>query len=86
VSRRTSTPGGKKHISGRTSFAEEIEYIRAEPRTRWPPCDVGPLVLFSTETGDHGCSSADSLADAWRVMAIEDIHFGERTPLRHPAG
>ncbi len=71
----------KKHISGKDFLlAEEIEYIRsraAEHDGRL--VTVGPLVLFSTETGDAWLlDPADSLAArVARDGDSEDIHFEE---------
>ena len=71
----------KKHISGKDFLlAEEIEYIRsraAEHDGRL--VTVGPLVLFSTETGDAWLlDPADSLAArVARDGDPEDIHFEE---------
>ena len=72
---------GKKHITGKDFLlAEEIEYIRsraAEHDGRL--VTVGPLVLFSTETGDAWLlDPADSLAACVaRDGDPEDIHFEE---------
>jgi len=77
IKRRT----GRKHISGKNFLlAEEIEYIRsraAEHDGRL--VTVGPLVLFSTETGDAWVlDPADSLAArVARDGDPEDIHFEE---------
>ena len=71
----------KKHISGKDFLlAEEIEYIRsraAELDGRL--VTVGPLVLFSTETGDAWLlDPADSLAArVARDGDPEEIHFEE---------
>ncbi len=71
----------KKHISGKDFLlAEEIEYIRsraAEHDGRL--VTVGPLVLFSTETGDAWLlDPAKSLAArVARDGDPEDIHFEE---------
>jgi hypothetical protein len=82
VSRRTiKRRAEKKHISGKDFLlAEEIEYIRsraAEHDGRL--VTVGPLVLFSTETGDAWLlDPADSLAArVARDGDPEDIHFEE---------
>jgi hypothetical protein len=82
VGRRTIKRGaGKKHISGKDFLlAEEIEYIRsraAEHDGRL--VTVGPLVLFSTETGDAWLlDPADSLAArVARDGDPEDIQFEE---------
>ena len=72
---------GKKHISGKDFLlAEEIEYIRsraAEHDGRL--VTIGPLVQFSTETGDAWLlDPADSLAArVARDGDPEDIHFEE---------
>ena len=82
MSRRTiKRRAEKKHISGKDFLlAEEIEYIRsraAEHDGRL--VTVGPLVLFSTETGDAWLlDPADSLAArVARDGDPEDIHFEE---------
>ena len=82
MSRRTVRRGaGKKHINRKDFLlAEEIEYIRsraAEHDGRL--VTVGPLVLFSTETGDAWLlDPADSLAArVARDGDPEDIHFEE---------
>lgn len=82
MGRRTIKRGaGKKHIPGKDFLlAEEIEYIRsraAEHDGRL--VTVGPLVLFSTETGDAWLlDPADSLAArVARDGGPEDIHFEE---------
>jgi hypothetical protein len=82
VGRRTiKRRAEKKHISGKDFLlAEEIEYIRsraAEHDGRL--VTVGPLVLFSTETGDAWLlDPADSLAArVARDGDPEDIHFEE---------
>ncbi|HEV2245823.1 MAG TPA: hypothetical protein VGW37_04140 [Terriglobia bacterium] len=72
---------GKKRIDGKDfRLAEEIEYIR----TRAAECDsrlvtVGPLVLFSAETGDAWLlDPADHLAArVARDGDPERIHFEE---------
>jgi hypothetical protein len=50
---------GKRQIAGRDfQGANEVRYIRrraAEDDGRW--VTEGPLALFSTETGDSGCSN-----------------------------
>ena len=72
---------GKKHISGKDFLlADEINYIRsraAEHDGRL--VTVGPLVLFSTETGDAWLlDPADSLAArVARDGDPEEIHFEE---------
>ncbi len=82
MGRRTIKRGaGKKHISGKDFLlAEEIEYIR----TRATEYDgrlvtVGPLVLFSTETGDAWLlDPADHLAACVaRDGDPEEVHFEE---------
>ena len=82
MSRRTiKRRAEKKHISGKDFLlAEEIEYIRsraAEHDGRL--VTVGPLVLFSTETGDAWVlDPADSLAArVARDGDPEDVHFEE---------
>jgi hypothetical protein len=82
VDRRIIKRGaGKKHINGKDFLlAEEIEYIRsraAEHNGRL--VTVGPLVLFSTETGDAWLlDPADHLAArVARGGDPEDIHFEE---------
>jgi hypothetical protein len=82
VGRRTIKRGaGEKHINGKDFLlAEEIEYIRsraAEHDGRL--VTVGPLVLFSTETGDAWLlDPVDSLAARLaRDGDPEDIHFEE---------
>jgi hypothetical protein len=82
VGRRTIKRGaGKKRINGKDFLlAEEIEYIRsraAEHDGRL--VTVGPLVLFSTETGDAWLlDPADSLAArVARDGDPEDIHLEE---------
>ena len=72
---------GKKHISGKDFLlAEEIEYIRSRAAEH-DGClvTIGPLVLFSTETGDAWLlDPADSLAArVARDGDPEDIHFEE---------
>ena len=82
MGRRTiKRSSGKKRISGKDFLlAEEIEYIRsraAEHDARL--VTVGPLVLFSTETGDAWLlDPADSLAArVARDGDPEDVHFEE---------
>jgi hypothetical protein len=82
VGRRTIKRGaGKKRLNGKDFLlAEEIEYIRsraAEHDGRL--VTVGPMVLFSTETGDAWLvDPADSLAArVARDGDPEDIHFEE---------
>jgi hypothetical protein len=82
VGRRTiKRRAGKKHISGKDFLlAEEIEYIRSRAAERdGRLVTVGPLVLFSTETGDAWLlDPADSLAArVARDGDPEDIHFEE---------
>jgi hypothetical protein len=66
VGRRTiKRRAGRKHISGKDFLlAEEIEYIRSRAAEHdGRRVSVGPLVLFSTETGDAWLlDPADSLA------------------------
>jgi hypothetical protein len=82
VGRRTIKRGaGKKHISGKDFLlAEEIDYIRsraAEHDSRL--VTVGPLVLFSTDTGDAWLlDPADHLAArVARDGDPEDLYFEE---------
>jgi len=82
VSRRTiKRSAGKRRIHGKDFLlAEEIEYIRsraAEHDGRL--VTVGPLVLFSTETGDAWLlDPADSLAArVARDGDPEDVRFEE---------
>ena len=82
MSRRTiKRSAGKRRIHGKDLLlAEEIEYIRsraAEHDGRL--VTVGPLVLFSTETGDAWLlDPADSLAArVARDGDPEDVHFEE---------
>ena len=82
MSRRTiKRSAGKRRIHGKDFLlAEEIEYIRsraAEHDGRL--VTVGPLVLFSTETGDAWLlDPADSLAArVARDGDPEDVHFEE---------
>lgn len=82
MGRRTIKRGtGGKRIDGKDFLlAEEIEYIRsraAEHDSRL--VTVGPLVLFSTETGDAWLlDPADRLAArVARDGDPEDIHFEE---------
>ena len=82
MGRRTIKRGaGKRRINGKDFLlAEEIEYIQsraAEHDGRL--VTVGPLVLFSTETGDAWLlDPADSLAArVARDGDPEDIHFEE---------
>ena len=82
MDRRTIKRGaGKRRIHGKDFLlAEEIEYIRrraAEHDGRL--VTVGPLVLFSTETGDAWLlDPVDSLAArVARNGDPEDIHFEE---------
>ena len=82
MSRRTiRRSAGKRRIHGKDFLlAEEIEYIRsraAEHDGRL--VTVGPLVLFSTETGDAWLlDPADSLAArVARDGDPEDVHFEE---------
>ena len=82
MGRKTIKRGaGKKHISGKDFLlAEEINYIRsraAEHDGRL--VTVGPLVLFSTETGDAWLlDPAYSLAArVARDGDPEDVHFEE---------
>jgi hypothetical protein len=81
VGRRTiKRRAGKKHISGKDFLlAEEIEYIRSRAAERdGRLVTVGPLVLFSTETGDAWLlDPADSAARVARDGDPEDIHFEE---------
>ena len=82
MGRRTTKRGAeKKHINGKDFLlAEEVEYIR----TRAAEYDgrlvtVGPLVLFSTETGDAWLlDPADHLAArVARDGDPEHVHFEE---------
>lgn len=82
MGRRTIQRGaGKKRINGKDFLlAEEIEYIRsraAEHDGRL--VTVGPLVLFSAETGDAWLlDPADHLAArVARDGDPEDVHFEE---------
>jgi hypothetical protein len=82
VGRRTIKRGaGQKRINGKDFLlADEIEYIRsraAEHDGRL--VTVGPLALFSTETGDAWLlDPADSLAArVARDGDPEDVHFEE---------
>lgn len=82
MGRRTIKRGaGKKHISGKDFLlAEEIDYIRsraAEHDSRL--VTVGPLVLFSTDTGDAWLlDPADHLAArVARDGDPEDLYFEE---------
>jgi hypothetical protein len=82
VGRRNIRRGaGKKHINGKDFLlAEEIDYIRsraAEHDGRL--VTVGPLVLFSTETGDAWLlDPADSLAARLaRDGDPEEVYFEE---------
>ncbi len=82
MSRRTiKRSAGKRRIHGKDFLlAEEIEYIRsraAEHDGRL--VTVGPLVLFSTETGDAWLlDPSDSLAArVARDGDPEDVHFEE---------
>ena len=82
MGRRTIKRGaGEKHIGGKDFFlADEIEYIRsraAEYDGRL--VNVGPLVLFSTETGDAWLvDPADQLAARLaRDGDPEPIHIEE---------
>ena len=72
---------GKKHIHGKDFLlAEEIEYIRSRASEHdGRLVTVGPLLLFSTETGDAWLlDPADSLAArVARDGDPEDIHFEE---------
>jgi hypothetical protein len=82
VARRIIRRGaGKKHIDGKDFLlAEEIEYIRsraAEHDLRL--VTIGPLVLFSTETGDAWLlDPSDHLAArVARDGDPEHVHFEE---------
>jgi hypothetical protein len=82
VGRRTiKRRAGKKHIHGKDFLlAEEIEYIRSRASEHdGRLVTVGPLLLFSTETGDAWLlDPADSLAArVARDGDPEDIHFEE---------
>jgi hypothetical protein len=82
VGRRTIKRGaGKKHICGKDFLlAEEIEYIRSRAAEHdGRVVTVGPLVLFSTETGDAWLlDPADSLAArVARDGDPEKIYFEE---------
>ena len=82
MSRRTVRRGaGKKHINRKDFLlAEEIEYIRSRAAKHdGRLVTVGPLVLFSTETGDAWLlDPADSLAArVARDGDPEEIHFEE---------
>ena len=82
MGRRTVRRGaGKKHINRKDFLlAEEIEYIRSRAAKHdGRLVTVGPLVLFSTETGDAWLlDPADSLAArVARDGDPEDIHFEE---------
>ena len=72
---------GKKHISGKDFLlADEINYIRSRAAGHdGRLVTVGPLVLFSTETGDAWLlDPADSLAArVARDGDPEDVHFEE---------
>ncbi len=72
---------GKKHISGKDFLlADEINYIRSRAAGHdGRLVTVGPLVLFSTETGDAWLlDPADSLAArVARDGDPEEIHFEE---------
>jgi hypothetical protein len=82
VGRKTIKRGpGKRHIDG-TDFllAEEIEYIRrhaAEHHGRF--VTVGPLALFSTDTGDAWLLDPEDhlAARLARDGDPEEIHFEE---------
>ena len=82
MGRRTiRSRAGKKHISGKDFLlADEINYIRSRAAGHdGRLVTVGPLVLFSTETGDAWVlDPADSLAArVARDGDPEDIHFEE---------
>ena len=82
MGRRTiRSRAGKKHISGKDFLlADEINYIRSRAAGHdGRLVTVGPLVLFSTETGDAWLlDPADSLAArVARDGDPEDIHFEE---------
>lgn len=82
MGRRTIKRGaGKKHIDGKDFLlAEEIEYIRSRAaRHDGRLVTVGPLVLFSTETGDAWLlDPADHLAArVARDGDPEPVHFEE---------
>jgi hypothetical protein len=82
VGRRTiKRVAGKKRINGKDfRLAEEIEYIRSRAAEHVGRLvTVGPLVLFSTETGDAWLlDPADSLAArVARDGDPEDIRFEE---------
>ena len=82
MGRRTIRRGaGKKRIDGKDFLlAEEIEYIRSRAaRHDSRLVTVGPLVLFSTETGDAWLlDPADHLAArVARDGDPEHIHFEE---------
>ena len=82
MGRRTiRSRAGKKHISGKDFLlADEINYIRSRAAGHdGRLVTVGPLVLFSTETGDAWLlDPADSLAArVARDGDPEEIHFEE---------
>jgi hypothetical protein len=82
VGRKTiRSRAGKKHISGKDFLlADEINYIRSRAAGHdGRLVTVGPLVLFSTETGDAWLlDPADSLAArVARDGDPEEIHFEE---------
>jgi hypothetical protein len=82
VGRRTIRRGaGKKHISGKDFLlAEEIDYIRSRAAERdGRLVTVGPLVMFSTETGDAWLlDPADALAArVARDGDPEEVYFEE---------
>jgi hypothetical protein len=82
VGRKTIKRGpGKRHLEGKDfQLAEEIHYIRrraAEYDSRW--VTVGPLALFSTETGDAWLLDADDhlAARLARDGDPEEVYFEE---------
>ena len=82
MGRRTIRRGaGKKHISGKDFLlAEEIDYIRSRAAERdGRLVTVGPLVMFSTETGDAWLlDPADALAArVARDGDPEEVYFEE---------
>jgi hypothetical protein len=74
VGRRTiKRRSGKTAVAGKDfRLAEEIDYIQSRAAERdGRLVTVGPLVLFSTETGDACCSIPPITSlHAWRGMAI----------------
>jgi hypothetical protein len=90
VGRKTIQRGlGKRHIEGKDfQLAEEIRYIQrraAEHDGRW--VTIGPLALFSTDTGDAWLLDREDhlAARLARNGDLEEVYFQE-TETRYAIG